>query len=234
MFPNNTHKAITFSFDDRVTQDRRLVALFNKYNLKCTFNLNSGGFGKDGVCHWQKWSAPHNKVNSAEVKALYSGHEVAVHTVNHPDLTTIADEKIIIDEIEQDRKVLEKLTGDKIVGMAYPFGTLNDRIVNIIKRNTPIKYARSIWATYNFDLQDNLLAFRPTIHFLDFKKMYELAGTFLNTEYNEDKIFYIWGHSYELDFEDTWEEFEKFLAYIANKKDVFYGTNKEVLLNGQK
>jgi hypothetical protein len=64
--------------------------------------------------------------------------------------------------------------------------------------------------------------------------MYELAGTFLNTEYNEDKIFYIWGHSYELDFEDTWEEFEKFLAYIANKKDVFYGTNKEVLLNGQK
>ena len=35
-------KAITFSYDDGVTQDERLISLFNKYGLKCTFNLNSG------------------------------------------------------------------------------------------------------------------------------------------------------------------------------------------------
>ena len=34
-------KAITFSYDDGVTQDIRLIELLNKYNLKCTFNLNS-------------------------------------------------------------------------------------------------------------------------------------------------------------------------------------------------
>ena len=34
-------KALTFSYDDGVEQDRRLVELFNKNNLKCTFNLNS-------------------------------------------------------------------------------------------------------------------------------------------------------------------------------------------------
>ena len=32
-------KAITFSFDDGVTQDIRLVEIFNKYGLKCTFNI---------------------------------------------------------------------------------------------------------------------------------------------------------------------------------------------------
>ena len=38
---NGVNKAITFSFDDGVTQDIRLIELLNKYNLKCTFNINS-------------------------------------------------------------------------------------------------------------------------------------------------------------------------------------------------
>ena len=41
-------KAITFSYDDGVTQDQRLISLFNKYGLKGTFNLNSGLLGKPG------------------------------------------------------------------------------------------------------------------------------------------------------------------------------------------
>ena len=41
-------KAITFSYDDATTQDERLVALFNKYGMKCTFNLNSELLGLDG------------------------------------------------------------------------------------------------------------------------------------------------------------------------------------------
>ena len=34
------NKAITFSYDDGVTQDVRLIEIFNKYNIKATFNLN--------------------------------------------------------------------------------------------------------------------------------------------------------------------------------------------------
>lgn len=39
---NGKKKAVTFSFDDGVTQDIRLIEIFNKYGLKGTFNLNSG------------------------------------------------------------------------------------------------------------------------------------------------------------------------------------------------
>ena len=35
-------KAVTFSYDDGVCQDRRLVAMFNYYHVKATFNINSG------------------------------------------------------------------------------------------------------------------------------------------------------------------------------------------------
>lgn len=38
-------KAITFSFDDGVTQDIRLIEILNKYGLKATFNLNSSCLG---------------------------------------------------------------------------------------------------------------------------------------------------------------------------------------------
>ena len=41
-YPGGRAKAVTFSYDDGVTQDIRLIELFDKYNLKCTFNLNSG------------------------------------------------------------------------------------------------------------------------------------------------------------------------------------------------
>ena len=32
-------KAVTFSFDDGVTQDIRAIEILNKYGLKATFNL---------------------------------------------------------------------------------------------------------------------------------------------------------------------------------------------------
>jgi len=42
---NGKLKAVTFSYDDGVMQDVRLIELLDKYNLKATFNLNSGNFG---------------------------------------------------------------------------------------------------------------------------------------------------------------------------------------------
>ena len=40
------NKAITFSYDDGVIQDKRLAELFDKYSLKGTFNFNSEGTRK--------------------------------------------------------------------------------------------------------------------------------------------------------------------------------------------
>ena len=42
LWPDGLKKAVTFSYDDGVMQDLRLTALFRRYGLKATFNLNSG------------------------------------------------------------------------------------------------------------------------------------------------------------------------------------------------
>ena len=42
------NKSVTFSFDDGVTQDIRLVEIMNRYGMKCTFNINSGIMNDSG------------------------------------------------------------------------------------------------------------------------------------------------------------------------------------------
>ena len=49
----------------------------------------------------------------------------------------------------------------------------------------------------------------------------------------EEGVFYIWGHSYEFDINNTWGEFEDFCKYVSGHDDIFYGTNKEILLEAE-
>ena len=65
---------------------------------------------------------------------------------------------------------------------------------------------------------------------MDFEKMMRLAAEFISMTPDTPKIFYIWGHSYEFDVDDTWNRFEDFLKSISGRGDIFYGTNREILL----
>lgn len=225
-------KAITFSYDDGVTQDIRLIELLNKYNLKCTFNLNSETLGTRGTLKREGQRIAHYKIHPKDIKSIYDGHEIAVHTLTHPNLTTL-DKEEIIRQVEQDRINLSELTGYEVVGMAYPCGGVNndDRVANIIKNNTGVKYSRTITNTDSFELQDNLYRFNPNVYHLEFDRLMELGKRFIDLETTSPRIFYIWGHSYEMDYHpEYWLKLEEFFKLISNKSDIFYGTNKEVLL----
>ena len=226
-------KAVTFSYDDGVTQDIRLIELLNKYNLKCTFNLNSERLGKKGMLVRNGMRIAHYKIHPEHVKEIYEGHEVAVHTLTHPNLTTLEDEEIIR-QVEQDRLNLSELVGYEVVGMAYPCGGVNndDRVAQIIKEHTGVRYSRTITCTGSFDLQDNLYRFNPTAyHIQGFDSLMELGKRFVALQPDKPQIFYIWGHAYEMDFApDYWSKLEDFFKLISGHDDIFYGTNAEVLL----
>ncbi|MBQ8658775.1 MAG: polysaccharide deacetylase family protein [Clostridia bacterium] len=227
---NGKKKAVTFSFDDGVTQDIRLIEILNRYGLKGTFNLNSGLLGKEGELLRNGKNVRHDKINANDVKTVYAGHEVAVHTLTHPTLTTL-DKKEIIRQVEEDRKALSELCGYEVVGMAYPNGGINndDRVAEIIKNNTGVRYARTITSTYAFDKQENLFRFNPSVYYIE-KQLEEIVEKFLALEANDRQLLYIWGHSYEMDAEYiSWEKFEKICEKLSNRNDIFYGTNKEVL-----
>ena len=227
---NKKLKAVTFSYDDGVTQDIRLIELLNKYGLKCTFNLNSELLGRKGILTHEGQRISHYKLHPEDVKHVYTGHEVAVHTLTHPNLTQLTDAEIIR-QVEQDRLNLSELTGYEVIGMAYPGGGNDDRTAKIIQENTGIKYCRTVTSNSSFEPQENLYRFNPSAFHLRFDALMNLGQQFIDLDAKSPKIFYIWGHSYEMDYcPDYWVRLEEFFKLISNKSDIFYGTNKEVLL----
>ena len=227
------NKFLTFSYDDGVTQDVRLIELFNKYGMKATFNLNSELLGLPNELIREGLKINHNKVNKEDVKYIYDGHEIAAHTLTHPNLAEIADKKEIVRQVEDDRINLSELCGYEVVGMAYPCGGVNYNAYasDIIKKYTGIKYARTIVSNRNFSVQGNLYEFKPTVyHHEEFEEMIRLGKHFLELKTEKPKIFYIWGHSYEFDIHDNWKRFEAFLEMMSGRDDICYCTNKEILL----
>ena len=225
-------KAVTFSYDDGITQDIKLIELLNKYGLKCTFNLNSKLLSESGILIRNSQRISHYKIHREDVKNIYNGHEVAAHTLTHPTLTKCDDNEVIY-QVETDRLNLSELVGYDVVGLAYPNSGNNndDRVANVIKKHTGIKYCRTIAHNNRFDLQENLYRFNPTAYHLDFENIMHLGREFINLKTDTPKIFYIWGHSFEMDYRnDYWSKLEEFFKLISNKEDIFYGTNKEVLL----
>ena len=226
---NGKMKAITFSYDDATLQDRRLIEILNRYHLKATFNINSGLLGTEKTLEREGKIVDWTKFQETEIARIYQGHEVAAHTLRHKSLPSLSDEDVII-QVEEDRKKLSELVGYEVIGMAYPGGGVNhdERVVELIKKHTGIQYARTVKTTDSFKLQEDLFKFNPTAFHIDFEKLYELGETFLKAKPEEPMLFYIWGHSFEFDIHDTWDEFVKFCQYISGHEDVFYGTNREV------
>lgn len=212
-FPAGQRKAVVFSYDDGSEHDRRLVALFNRYGLRATFNLNSGRLGQ-----------PYH-ITPGELPILYQGHEIACHTVNHPDLTQLP-EAAVRREIADDRHRLEDLSGQPVQGLAYPFGTYDDRILAMLPE-LGIEYARLGTATQRFDLPDNLLLWQTTGHH---NQALALAQRFLALDTVEPALLYIWGHSFELDgflssdLSKNWDYIERVCQLLGGRADLYYGT----------
>ncbi len=227
--PNGYSKAVTFSFDDGVTQDQRLIAILDKYGLKCTFNLNSGLLGRHGSLIRGGVNVSHIRPTPGEIAGIYKNHEVAAHTLTHPTLTACNDEEIIR-QVEEDRLTLSELVGYEVCGMAYPGGGVNynDHVARIIRDHTGIQYARTTELTDCFSPQSDLYRFKPSAYILQKDEMLDTAKRFLISEHDQPQLLYIWGHSYEFDIDNSWDWFDDFCQMISNRSEVFYGTNREV------
>lgn len=218
-------KSVTFSFDDGVKQDVRLVELFNKYGVKCTFNLNTGL--ADEKYRWVYKGVDVIHMNKADMLGLYKGHEVAVHTLTHPYLEKL-DEAKIYDQVYQDKCNLEDWYGEEVVGMAYPFGTYDERVLDIVKR-CGIQYARTIQNTNEFTPQTDLLQLKANCCFSN-PNLHTIIDHFLASESEQKQVLYIWGHSYQIGVDMSWEDFEEICKKLTSVKGLVFETNKDALL----
>lgn len=215
---------LVFSFDDGVQDDVQLVALLNRYQFRATFFLNglfdeqSPAFHDEGatVLH-----LPHDIL-----KSLYHGHDVAVHSWSHPKLADLSDQEIR-EELNRCEQWIQATLGQKPVGLAYPFGVYDSRVVDIA-RQLGYRYGRTIEQAKDYSLSQDPLIHHPTAHFLcpDFD---DIVQSFLSTPLNgQALILHFWGHSYELTGHHCWDVFQDRLASLKQHNELINVTLNEV------
>ncbi len=222
LYPEGKKKALTFSYDDGVEQDARLIDIFNKNGLKCTFNLNSENTLTPKDINFG--GIEFTNIPASDVKKLYEGHEIATHSYSHPWFTTM-HENAINEEIHRDRYELEKMTDYIVRGHAYPFGVYDKKTIKVLKQNG-IEYARTVVSTDNFGFPADFMEWHPTCHHKA-DNLFELLERFTNFDFGV-MLFYVWGHSYEFDMDKNWERMEEFCEKAGGNEKVWYATNIEI------
>ena len=225
-FPGGKAKALTFSYDDGVHPDRRLIEIFDKYGMKGTFNIDAGLFAPEGTVYPP--DSINGRLTESEAYALYanSPHEVAIHGYTHQYMTEISTSQMVA-EIIDDRKALEKLFGKRITGGAYPFGNYNDDVVESL-RLCGIKYCRTTITTEGFGIPKDWLRLPATCHHRN-PRLMELADEFLEHSVDrQSRLFYVWGHSYEFNQQKNWNVIEEFCEKMSGKDEIWYATNIEI------
>ena len=226
-FPGFKRRALTLSYDDGVRQDKRLISIMKKHGIKGTFNINSGSFSTE------RSDEEKGRMTVEEAVELYadSGMEVAVHGLKHLSLPDVPP-AVALADIFEDRKNLEKIFGRIVTGMAYAFGTYNDRVVCQLEQ-CGISYARTTQATQRFELPSDFLRLPSTCHHR-VPNLMELAESFLTDAERglaarSPLLFYLWGHSYEFDNNDNWNVIEEFCEYMGGRDNIWYATNGEIV-----
>ena len=229
-FPEGKPKAVTLSYDDGCAEDLHLLEIINKYGLKCTFNFNST------LLH-------ENFSDEVVEKEFYAnGHEIAVHGALHRAEGTLRPIEGIIDVLEC-RKELEKRFGRIIRGMAYPdtgisyfVNTASYESVKNYLKELDIAYARALGKENDtMRLPEDWHAWMPTAHH-DKPDIFDLIDKFLSFDLSPKnyiasrapRLFYIWGHSYEFERNNNWEQLENICKKLAGNEDIWYATNIEI------
>lgn len=217
VYPKGLRKALTFSYDDGEIYDRRLAELLRSHGMRGTFHLNSGTLepGDKGSRY----------VSAGELKAVYEGHEVACHGVQHRCPTNLTKQQLLL-ELQEDRKALEKLTGGLVQGMSYAYGRYSQEVIEAAKA-IGIKYSRTVESTHNFFAPADFMQWHPTCHHGD--RLLELGDAFLSTAGRyELPLMYVWGHSFEFGRTGDWSVIEAFVERMAGKEDIWYASNMEI------
>lgn len=233
-YPMGKSKAVTFSFDDGCEQDIRLADLMSAYKLKCTFNFNGKQFGqKNG-----------NVISDEDARnhILKNGHEIAIHGYNHKSVGVVRAIEGIRDVLDC-RTELEERFGTIIRGMAYPaFGVsrlTGEVTYGQVKKylcDLDIAYARTISCVKNnYQLPADWHNWSPTAHYSQTDILSEIdlylnlhKEGYVNPASRFPRLFYIWGHSYELDRNKNWDLMEEICRKFSSSEDIWCATNIEI------
>lgn len=143
-----TEKRVAFSFDAAWGSTRTpiLLNILKKYDIKTTFFLTN---------IWLKQYPDLAK----EIAA--AGHEIGLHSANHPKFTTLSEEQMK-KELIDNKVMVKEITGQDAYLFRPPFGDYNNRVIEAIKKENLIPIQWSIDSLDWKNLSENEIYDRVT------------------------------------------------------------------------
>ena len=119
--------SIALTIDDGYLDHAKLARLLAELKIRATFFVITHIKGFEG-----RSLLTQNMRLIAEIADL--GHEIGSHTCTHRVLTmlNIMDLKT---ELKESKKLLEDVTGREVLGLAYPYGIYNTKIIEFAREN---------------------------------------------------------------------------------------------------
>jgi peptidoglycan/xylan/chitin deacetylase (PgdA/CDA1 family) len=124
-------KAFVVTFDDGY-ENFYLYAMpiLKKYSFGATMFLSAGFIGKT----FQYPHQPEEKhLDADQIKKLLPDVDFGAHTITHPDLTSLSDEKAAW-EINESRRIVQKITGGSTGSFCYPYGRYDAKVKETVRR----------------------------------------------------------------------------------------------------
>ena len=203
-------KSFVFAIDDGTIFDKKTVAIFNKYGIKATFNLNSGL--QDFV--WYKDWLEVRRLRLEENKGIYDGHEVASHSLTHPFLTSLSDEDVFR-EVGEDIDNLKNIFHREIESFSFPFDGFDERTIGIIK-NLGITHIILPAIDDSFRFPIDTCHIKVTSWNIDDA----LAKVQRFFEDDRAELFVYLSHSYDYEFDGSYDKLEELCRIVRERKDI--------------
>jgi peptidoglycan/xylan/chitin deacetylase (PgdA/CDA1 family) len=235
--PSRQPAIVTTSWDDGHRLDVRLAEMLVENHLLGTFY----------VAPLSAEIAPRDRLSRSAIELLSDQFEIGAHTVTHRRLTTLG-EAVAREEIVGGRYYLEDVTGNPVDSFCYPGGAFGPEHVRLV-RDAGFTYARTIRRFALNSGTDPLLSpttahayrhlvdggacltyakFNPMLAWDLYRHWDRLAMILFDQVLKEGGIFHLWGHSWEVDRNDQWNELLRVCQYIADHPGVQYVVNGDV------
>ncbi len=203
-------KRFVFAIDDGTIFDEKVIAIFNKYGIKATFNLNSGL--QDFV--WFKDWLEVRRLRLEENKHLYDGHEVASHSLTHPFHTSLSDEGVSW-EVGEDIHNLRNIFQREIESFSFPFDGFDERTISIIKG---LGISHIILPCIDDSFRYPMDTCHIKVTSWNIEDALFKVKRFIEDEQAE--LFVYLSHSYDYEYDHSYDKLEELCQIVTDRKDI--------------
>jgi peptidoglycan-N-acetylglucosamine deacetylase len=231
---------LTISVDDGHPMDLRTGTLLQRFGLKATFYI-------------PKTNPERAIMNPNDVRDIARHFDVGAHSISHVSLRSL-DNASAFGEIENGKKWLEDLTGERVSAFCYPEGKFDGRLQGMVKK-AGFKGARTcmfnlhrfpknpfLWGLSTHACSHSVqIQFRHAL----VEKNFEGAVNFIRnykcaTDWVEHfraaikhvgekgGIAHLYLHSWEIEEQAQWDRLAELFGEVAQRKDFVKVTNGEL------